>query len=61
MTAATLWIGGEWTGAARGYEREDPAVPGRSTGSYARAELADVERAFAAAAAAQPAWAARSA
>lgn len=58
---ATLWIGGAWERAARTFERTDPAAPERTTGRFARAEARDVERAFAAAAAAQPAWAAASA
>lgn len=58
MTSETLFIAGEWSGAETAYERFDPADPERLTGSYANAGLDQVERAFAAAAAAQPAWAA---
>jgi acyl-CoA reductase-like NAD-dependent aldehyde dehydrogenase len=57
VSAATLWIGGAWESAERTFERTDPAVPERVTGRFARATPADVGRAFAAAHAAQPAWA----
>jgi aldehyde dehydrogenase (NAD+) len=52
----TLFIAGEWRGAAQTYERFDPAELSRSTGVYAAAEPSDVAVAYAAAAAAQPGW-----
>jgi acyl-CoA reductase-like NAD-dependent aldehyde dehydrogenase len=61
VSEATLWIGGAWESAARSFERMDPSAPERVAGRFARAEPEHVERAFAAAQAAQPAWAAGSA
>ena len=61
MSAETIWIAGAWEAAVRTSERTDPSAPERLTGAYARATADDVARAFAAAAAAQPAWAATSA
>ncbi len=52
----TLWVGGEWRTAERRYTRVDPAHPDRVTGEFAAATEADVDAAFAAAAAAGPAW-----
>jgi acyl-CoA reductase-like NAD-dependent aldehyde dehydrogenase len=55
---STIFIGGEWSGAERTYERFDPAAPSRSIGTFSKATEADVERAFDAAAAALRPWAA---
>jgi len=52
----TLFIEGEWRGAEEVCERFDPADLSRPTGRFAQATPADVEAAYAAAAAAQPGW-----
>lgn len=59
--AHPLFIGGEWLHRAETFERRDPSQPDAVTGIYSVAGPTDVDQAFAAAAAAQPAWAASSA
>jgi acyl-CoA reductase-like NAD-dependent aldehyde dehydrogenase len=56
--SATLFIGGAWRAASETFERFDPADLDRSTGTFAAASADDVADAYAAAAAAQPGWAA---
>jgi aldehyde dehydrogenase (NAD+) len=58
---ATLLVDGTWRAAGEAYGRTDPARPDRETGRYASASPADVADAYAAAARAQPAWAATAA
>jgi acyl-CoA reductase-like NAD-dependent aldehyde dehydrogenase len=60
-SAETLFIGGRWRSGGHALERFDPSDLSRSTGRYAAASSDDVARAYAAAAAAQPAWAAKTA
>lgn len=63
MTAAartdrqTIYIGGEWRGAEDHYVRQDPSNLDATTGTYAKATSEDVGDAYAAAMAAQQAWA----
>jgi len=56
--ASTLLLNGVWRAAEASYERFDPSQPDRSAGSYALATPEHVERAYDAASAAQPSWAA---
>ena len=56
--AGTLFIGGAWRESEESFERFDPSRLERSTGVFSAASEADVRDAYAAAAAAQPAWAA---
>jgi acyl-CoA reductase-like NAD-dependent aldehyde dehydrogenase len=57
----SLFIGGRWSSGDDTYERFDPSDLSRSTGRYAAASSDDVARAYEAATAAQPAWAAKAA
>lgn len=57
----SIYIDGAWRGAERAYARQDPADLQVTTGTYAAASPDDVAAAYAAAARAQPAWAAASA
>ncbi|CAB4863846.1 unannotated protein [freshwater metagenome] len=57
----TIFVDGSWIGGAATYERFDPSDTSRSTGRYAAATPEDVGRAYDAASAAQPSWAARTA
>lgn len=54
----SLFIDGRWRSAAAAFRATDPADPRRETGAYSAATAADVADAYAAAAKAQPEWAA---
>lgn len=54
----TLFIGGAWRRSDQTFERFDPSKLSRTTGHFATATEAHVREAYAAAAAAQPGWAA---
>ncbi len=54
----TLFIGGTWRRSDQTFERFDPSKLSRVTGHFATATEAHVRQAYAAAAAAQPGWAA---
>lgn len=56
--ADTLFIAGKWRQAPTNYKRVDPSQLERVTGRFAAASETDVRDAYAAAAAAAPAWAA---
>jgi acyl-CoA reductase-like NAD-dependent aldehyde dehydrogenase len=57
---AAMWINGEQVGGANRIEVRNPAGPDEIVGTVARGTATDVDRAVAAARAAQPAWAAKS-
>ena len=57
-TEARLYIGGQWVDGPAHLDVRNPARPDEVVGTIVRGTPADVDRAVAAAKAAQPAWAA---